>query len=167
MESLQLLLSIIYLKSMYIWWKKLLIQSKILRQHIFLLFFFTQVNQEVCVPQNELLDRCMRKTQQGKQACVPWLKSVWWSQTEWKRENIDTHMREREGGTWCVIWTIVSCILFWMLGHGCLWEAGIFCNLVDPWFYFTHFYMGLVVPLQFLLSLPYNCSTSLWRAKLN
>jgi hypothetical protein len=54
------------------------------------------------VPQNELLDRCMRKTQQGKQACVPWLKSVW-SQTEWKRENIDTHMREREGGTWCVI----------------------------------------------------------------
>jgi hypothetical protein len=40
-------------------------------------FFFTQVNQEVCVPQNELLDRCMRKTQQGKQACVPWLKSVW------------------------------------------------------------------------------------------
>jgi len=49
------------------------------------------------VPQNELLDRCMRKTQQGKQACVPWLKSVW-SQTEWKRENIDTHMRERGGG---------------------------------------------------------------------
>jgi hypothetical protein len=50
-------------------------------------------------------------TQQGKQACVPWLKSVW-SQTEWKRENIDTHMRERERGGHGVSYELLSPVSF-------------------------------------------------------
>lgn len=53
----------------------------------------------------------MHEKNRARQVCVPWLKSVW-SQTERKKENIDTQMQEREGGAHGVSYELLSPVSF-------------------------------------------------------